>query len=173
MEGFSVMLSFWSCTQPYISKSFIPLDKTSLESRAKRINEEIFLEGKEFPKGARIIIPELDVDAPFAMGDDGVGRFSVSSRKLELWSPDNPKLYDVIVKAGEDELKDLIGFRTIETKGKEILPNGDPIFLRGICLHDENPLRQDRANTIEDAEIVLGWAKELNCNFLRLAHYPH
>ena len=40
-------------------------------------------------------------------------------------------------------------------------------------MHDENPLRRNRANSIEDAELVIGWAKELGCNFLRLAHYPH
>ncbi|HYQ56656.1 MAG TPA: glycoside hydrolase family 2 TIM barrel-domain containing protein [Draconibacterium sp.] len=57
--------------------------------------------------------------------------------------------------------------------GKQLLLNGEPIFLRGICLHDENPLRENRANSIEDAKLVLGWAKELECNFMRLAHYPH
>ena len=92
---------------------------------------------------------------------------------MQLWSPENPKLYTVTLKAGDDEISDEIGFRTIETKGKQILLNGKPVFLKGICLHDENPLRKDRANNIEDAKLVLGWAQELGCNFLRLAHYPH
>jgi len=157
----------------FISKSFISLDKESLRSKSKQIKGEVYLTGQDLPEEARIIIPELDVDEVFPVDGDGVGMFSVSSKKLELWSPENPKLYEVIVKAGEDELKDQIGFRVIDTQGKEILLNGEPIFLRGICLHDENPFRQDRANTIEDAEMVLGWAKELECNFLRLAHYPH
>jgi beta-glucuronidase len=28
-------------------------------------------------------------------------------------------------------------------------------------------------NTAEKAKQLLLWAKELNCNFVRLAHYPH
>jgi len=27
--------------------------------------------------------------------------------------------------------------------------------------------------SVEDARMLLGWAKELNANFVRLAHYPH
>ena len=30
-----------------------------------------------------------------------------------------------------------------------------------------------RANSDEDAATLLGWAKELGCNYVRLAHYPH
>jgi beta-glucuronidase len=61
----------------------------------------------------------------------------------------------------------------VETRGTEILLNGKPIFLRGISVHAEAPYRTGRANTDKDAETLLGWAKELGCNFVRLAHYPH
>ena len=93
--------------------------------------------------------------------------------KPELWSPENPKLYDVIISDGNEEIKDQIGFRQIETKGKDILLNGKKIFLRGISIHEEAPYRQGRAWSPDDAKILLGWAKELGCNFVRLAHYPH
>jgi beta-glucuronidase len=66
-----------------------------------------------------------------------------------------------------------MGFRTIETQGTDILLNGESIFLRGICIHEENPLRGGRAFNREDAEFLLSQAKDLNCNFVRLAHYPH
>ncbi len=61
----------------------------------------------------------------------------------------------------------------METRGTQILLNGKPIFLRGISIHAEAPYRTGRANTDKDAETLLGWAKELGCNFVRLAHYPH
>jgi beta-glucuronidase len=79
----------------------------------------------------------------------------------------------VVVRAGQDSVDDLIGFRTIETRGTEILLNGKPVFLRGVSIHAEAPYRTGRANTEKDAETLLGWAKELGCNFVRLAHYPH
>ncbi len=88
-----------------------------------------------------------------------------------------PKLYKVEVRAGgdsgSDSIEELMGFRTIETRGTEILLNGKPIFLRGISIHAEAPYRTGRAYSDKDAETLLGWAKELGCNYVRLAHYPH
>ena len=34
-------------------------------------------------------------------------------------------------------------------------------------------MRGGRAFSMEDAKVLLGWAKELGCNYVRLAHYPH
>jgi beta-glucuronidase len=93
--------------------------------------------------------------------------------EFDLWSPENPKLYEVLFIYNNDTLRDKIGFRTIETKGTDILLNGKPIFLKGICIHEEIPQRVGRANGYDDAKQLLGWAKELGCNYVRLAHYPH
>jgi beta-glucuronidase len=98
-------------------------------------------------------------------------RFSAPA--LERWSPETPKLYKVEIRAGNDSIEDLIGFRTVETRGTEILLNGKPIFLRGVSIHAEAPYRTGRAYSDKDAETLLTWAKELGCNFVRLAHYPH
>jgi beta-glucuronidase len=92
---------------------------------------------------------------------------------LKLWSPENPKLYRVIVSGEGDSVTDEIGFRTIEVQGGKILLNGKPIFLRGISMHDEAPFRGGRAFSEEDAATLLGWVKDLGCNFVRFAHYPH
>jgi beta-glucuronidase len=105
---------------------------------------------------------------------DSTGRASFRIRfKPELWSPEMPKLYRVVLSAGEDRIADQIGFRTIETRDTQILLNGQPIFLRGICLHEEAPFRSGRAFSEEDDRTLLTWAKDLGANFVRLAHYPH
>ena len=94
--------------------------------------------------------------------------------KPQLWSPENPKLYQVNISLDNaTTITDEIGFRTIETRDKQILLNGQPIFLKGISIHDEKPNGGGRANSTEDARQLLTWAKELGCNFVRLAHYPH
>jgi beta-glucuronidase len=73
-----------------------------------------------------------------------------------------------------DKLIDSVGFRTISTKGKQILLNGKPIFLRGVAIHDEYAVDGGgRVNEAWKAEKLLSWAQELHCNFVRLAHYPH
>ncbi|MEH0153020.1 glycoside hydrolase family 2 TIM barrel-domain containing protein [Limibacter armeniacum] len=159
--------------QTFITNYFISLDKSTLTQKTKRINGQLELNGEVLPKHARIIIPELKHTQEIKVNKEGVTDFTVEVSRLELWSPENPKRYQVIIEAGEDKISDQIGFRTVETSGKQILLNGNPIFLKGICLHDENPLRQDRANSMEDAKLVLDWAQELGCNFIRLAHYPH
>lgn len=157
----------------FVNNYFLALDKSSLNKKTKTINGKLFLTGNTAPKMARIIIPELKINQQIDINPNGSTDFTVDVKKLELWSPENPKLYQVILEAGDDKISDEIGFRTIEAKGKQILLNGEPIFLKGICLHDENPFRKDRANTIEDAELMLDWVEELGCNFIRLAHYPH
>jgi len=40
-------------------------------------------------------------------------------------------------------------------------------------VHAEAPHRTGRAYSEDDVNTLLGWAQELGCNFVRLAHYPH
>ncbi len=104
---------------------------------------------------------------------DGRARIHIQDGRLQLWSPEHPVLYRVKLTAGEDTLEDEMGFRTIETRGTEILLNGQPIFLKGISVHAEAPYRTGRAYSERDVETLLGWVHELGGNFVRLAHYPH
>jgi beta-glucuronidase len=130
---------------------------------------------EDAPPGAKVEveIPELGAKTSAAAGDDGRAAVRFSAPALERWSPETPKLYKVEIRAGNDSIEDLIGFRTVETRGTEILLNGKPIFLRGVSIHAEAPYRTGRAYSDKDAETLLTWAKELGCNFVRLAHYPH
>jgi beta-glucuronidase len=119
-----------------------------------------------------ISIPELKINYKGKIGTDGILNFEIPFKNISYWSPENPKLYDVIVDFNGQKLKDTIGFRTIETQEDKILLNGKQIFLRGISIHEENA-KGGRANSEEDALRLLNWAKELGCNYVRLAHYPH
>ena len=122
-----------------------------------------------------VYIPELKLEQQLTTDSEGKvsGTLKVKPSKLQLWSPGSPKLYQVHLSLDASTFTDSIGFRTIETRGKEILLNGKPIFLKGISIHNEKPNGGGRANSVEDARTLLGWAKELGCNFVRLAHYPH
>jgi beta-glucuronidase len=121
-------------------------------------------------------VAELGLDVTGRTDAQGVLNASAAAPKgLVRWSPDKPKLYDVVVQAGEDRLTDRVGFRTIETKGSEILLNGKPIYLRGISIHEEE-FGENPARTITEAgaRALLSEVKEgLHGNFVRLAHYPH
>ncbi|WP_272957425.1 glycoside hydrolase family 2 protein [Zunongwangia profunda] len=104
---------------------------------------------------------------------DSEGSFDLEAKKLELWSPENPKLYKVMFTLGEHTLTDKIGFRKVEVSGKDVLLNGKEIFMRGISIHEEIAPEIRRAKNSADADKLFGWAKDLNVNMVRLAHYPH
>ena len=127
------------------------------------------------PPGEKVevSIPELGAKATAITDADGKALVRMSVNGLQRWTPEEPKLYKVDLSAGEDAVHELMGFRTIETRGTEILLNGKPIFLRGVAIHAEAPYRTGRAYSDQDADTLLGWAKELGCNYVRLAHYPH
>lgn len=127
------------------------------------------------PAGTQVAlrIPDLHIEKVAVTDTNGRAAFSFDAPGLELWSPEHPRLYRVGLSAASDTLSDDIGFRTIEVQGDQILLNGKPIFLRGVSFHDEAPLRGGRAWSEQDAETLLGWAHQLHCNFVRMAHYPH
>lgn len=136
------------------------------------IEASVCLSDKRAGQTVKLSIPELKLDLQSTTDAEGIARFE---RKVKpgLWSPASPKLYDVTVASATDKVNDQIGFRTIETRGREILLNGEPIFLRGISIHEEAAFRSGRIAKVEEDRTLLEWAKELGCNYVRLAHYPH
>ncbi|WP_296942985.1 glycoside hydrolase family 2 protein [uncultured Massilia sp.] len=139
----------------------------------KRIDVAVRVDGAQPAQDVVVEIPEAGIKASARTDAGGRAAFSIPARALRYWSPEDPKLYRVRIAAGPDSVEDRIGFRTIETRGKDILLNGKSIFLRGISLHDENPLIPGRLRGEGDMRMMLQWAKELNANYVRLAHYPH
>lgn len=118
-------------------------------------------------------IPEAGVKTTVRTDAEGKAAFSVKASRLTLWSPETPKLYQVKLSAGEDGLTDEIGFRDIRTDGTRILLNGKPVFLQGVNMHAEAPVRGGRAYSDQDVATIFGYLKDMNANFVRLAHYPH
>jgi beta-glucuronidase len=117
-------------------------------------------------------IPGAGLSISAATDASGIARFRGSPAGVERWSPGSPRLYDITLSAGGDRVTDRVGFRTIGAEGGDILLNGERVFLRGISIHEEAP-GGGRAWSEAHARTLLGWAKELNCNYVRLAHYPH
>lgn len=115
-------------------------------------------------------IPELSIktEIPFT---NNKGTIIIDSSPV-LWSPKNPKLYSVSLTVDEDTVTDNIGFREIKVEDMKIILNGEAIFLKGICVHEDHI---DLGKSTDDDVIreTIADLKELNGVFLRLAHYPH
>ncbi|SHJ71144.1 beta-glucuronidase [Reichenbachiella agariperforans] len=139
----------------------------------REIKGSVTVAGGQAGDKAQVAIPELRINKEVTLDKDGKGSYAVAAKKVKYWSPESPKLYEVQVSYGQDVVQDQIGFRSIVTAGKDILLNGKSIFLKGISIHDENPLIEGRLRSEGDIRMMLQWAKELGCNFVRLAHYPH
>lgn len=148
-------------------------DLTGKYGKLRRIVSFVKLNVPSAGKQVVVSIPELKIKKTLTTDNNGEARLSFTVKNVSLWNPKNPKLYKVRISLDGEDIDDRIGFRTIETQGKKILLNGQPIFLRGVCMHEETAYTNRRCNSAADADTLLAWAKDLGCNFLRLAHYPH
>ena len=154
--------------ETFIQDYFIQLDPED----PKQVAGWVQLDGPAAQQAVDIRIPEANITQQVTTNAEGRATFRFSAN-LTRWSPEEPVLYDVEVIAEADTVRDAIGFRHLDTRGTEVLLNGEPVYLRGISIHEEAPLRGGRAYSPEDARTLLTWAKELGCNYVRLAHYPH
>lgn len=159
----------------YIKDYFVQLDKNA----ADVINASVRMSAA-VPAGSEVVIdiPELKYSGKVALDADGRGSASFKLRKLQRWSPDSPKLYDVRLSyidgnsGAGDSISEKIGFRNISVDGTRILVNGKPTFMRSVSFHEEIPQRMGRAFSEADAWQLLSEAKDLGVNMVRLAHYP-
>ena len=96
---------------------------------------------------------------------------------VEVWSPEHPALTHaraVLTVEGEetDDLLERFGFREVKVEGDKILLNGKPLFLKGVCRHEDHP-HFGCALPPEAMSRDLMLIKDLGCNAVRTAHYPN
>ena len=161
----------------YIENYRLNLSKAQADKRGYlTLTFQASMNKAEADRSVTLIIPELKIRKTFTTDADGhvpSSEVRVKAKDLKLWTPESPKLYQIELQLEGASLRDEIGFRTIETRGKQLLLNGQPIFLKGVSMHEEKPNGGGRANSMEDARTLLSWVKDMGCNFVRLAHYPH
>jgi beta-glucuronidase len=171
-----------------VPESFIDDFELHLDRATRSVIEGyVHVEGAQAGTRVTVDLPAAKLHAEGATDADGRVAIRMAATGLTLWSPENPKLYHVVLTAGpgpgsdmsqlslkfEDTLTDEMGFRTIEASGSKILLNGKPIVLHGVSIHAEAPFRTGRVDNDRDVATLLGWVKELGANYVRLAHYPH
>ncbi|QEC65815.1 beta-glucuronidase [Panacibacter ginsenosidivorans] len=156
-----------------MNETYINDYSLQLTNDMKNVTGYVQLNGMQTSQQVTVQIMEANLQIKIPTNSSGRATFIFPIKNIEFWSPENPQLYTIKILATSDTTTDHIGFRTIETKGKNILLNGKPIFLRGVCLHEENPMIPGRPRSKSDLKMLLSWAKELNCNYVRLTHYPH
>jgi len=153
-----------------LPETFISDFSVSLGADMKSIYASVSVNGPGADGYAVLTIDELGIREKIAV-NGGAGEAVIGAEPV-LWSPVNPKLYDINIGYGEDELSDRVGFRDIKVRGTDIYLNGEDILLKGVCAHEDS-VPFGKSMTEEEIRENYLLAREMNCNFMRLAHYPH
>lgn len=105
--------------------------------------------------------------------------WNVRVKEPKRWTMETPHLYVAEFSVRQngtatatDRLATQFGIRTIRTDKRNILLNGEPVFLRGIARHEEWPVYGRTASwerIVRDLEQIRG----LNANMVRTGHYPN
>lgn len=108
---------------------------------------------------------------------NGTASMSCHLVKPKLWTAETPNLYTLRIllynKKGDklQMIEDKVGIREVRTENCKILLNNKEIFLRGVCL-SENDAIEGGAMTYFERRKQLEQMKAANINFIRTAHYP-
>lgn len=153
--------------ESYIKDFTVALQR---DSNFNKIKVEVEIAGNNLYGSAQLKIPDLNINKEIQISK-GTGECVIDA-KPELWSPDNPRLYDLSLLYDKDCINERIGFREIKVEGRDIYLNGEKIFLKGVACHEDSYLN---GKAVSEEEIIenIKLAKEMNCNYIRLAHYPH
>ncbi len=131
----------------------------------------------EKPKG-RVRIAIRDRDGKKVLSrklSAGGGVFisdSVELTRPYLWNAESPNLYTLECRAGrKDRQRVVFGVREVKVEGNVLKLNGRPLKLRGVNLHDTDPML-GKVITRELLLKDLVMMKQANVNFIRTCHYP-
>ena len=93
-------------------------------------------------------------------------------KNVEVWSAENPKLYNVVLSANGEKILQRIGVRSSEIEDGIYKINGKHIKLKGVNRHDSSPITGATV-TVEDIVKDLKLMKWANVNAIRTSHYPN
>ena len=95
------------------------------------------------------------------------GDFTLSTKGFSLWSPENPKRYELVLKTAGGEYRQKFGVRRLVADGESLRLNGSPTYLRGVTEHCYFPktvhMPRELGFYLEETRV----RKELGFNFLR------
>ncbi|MGW6956921.1 glycoside hydrolase family 2 TIM barrel-domain containing protein [Streptomyces chartreusis] len=108
----------------------------------------------------------------------GEARLLATVADVRTWNAETPELYDLTVRLHRrdgtvaDTSRHRIGFRDVEVVGRDLLVNGERVFVRGVNRHDFHPLT-GRTVSYDDMRADLVLLKRFGFNAVRTAHYPN
>ena len=105
-------------------------------------------------------------------------QFKHQFNKIEAWSAEHPKLYDIELRLLDQKGNTLqsiplyVGFRNVRIERGQLLVNGKAILLKGVNRHEHN-YKTGHVLQASDMEEDIKIFKENNINAVRTSHYPN
>ena len=100
------------------------------------------------------------------------GRASIEVSSPHLWSAENPYLYTLVLKCGEDIRAKRIGLKEQKIVGEVFFLNGKPIKFKGVNRHETSP-ENGRSVTLSEMVRDVELMKQYNIDTVRTSHYPN
>ncbi|MEU6604282.1 glycoside hydrolase family 2 TIM barrel-domain containing protein [Streptomyces shenzhenensis] len=108
----------------------------------------------------------------------GEARLTATVPEVRTWNAETPELYGLTVRLHRadgtvaDTSRHRIGFRDVAIVGRDLLVNGERVYIRGVNRHDFHPLT-GRTVSAEDMRADLVLLKRFGFNAIRTSHYPN
>ena len=122
--------------------------------------------------GYRFVSPEGQTLADGKTQMDGKGTLSFGFDHPQLWSDETPNLYELYLTVGGEVIRQAVGVRKFEVRGKVVYVNGKKVKAKGVNRHDSHP-QLGSATPLEHMIADLMILKRHNVNFIRTSHYPN
>lgn len=106
-----------------------------------------------------------------AAGNGYDHRADLEIQRAQLWNPENPYLYTLLIETPDEVITDKVGVREIAVHDGVVTLNGSPITIRGVNRHDSDPATGpvvDVEHMLRDLKLM----KQHNINAIRTSHYP-
>ena len=104
------------------------------------------------------------------ISESGVLEYEIENP--ELWNPENPYLYSLILETEHEVITERIGIREIHIENNIVIFNGKPIIFRGVNRHDSDPVT-GFVISIDQMKKDMEMMKQHNFNAIRSSHYPN
>jgi beta-galactosidase len=134
------------------------------------------LRGRRVGRPQTVAVPHRFATPYLFHGHTAVASFDLPG--IEPWSAESPTRYRVTAEllAPDGDVVEvhaqLVGFRSVEVRDRQLLVNGQPIWIFGVNRHDHHPTR-GKAVTVDDMRDDLLAMRRHNITAVRCSHYPN
>ena len=142
------------------------------KGRQSHVAGWVRLNGADRRQKVTVRIPEAGITQTFTPDETGLARVSFDAR----WISGRPSTLSSTTSSSK--LPPITSpTASVSAPSKPRAATCCSMASRSTCaaspIHAEAPFRAGRVFSEADGRTLLNWAKEVNCNFVRLPHYPH